>query len=136
MVHILKENFNHIAGDVYRITGNDIGSYSNSALQQFYDVFFKRRMLLKVDRFDEGGKKLRYPKRMEPVTQQEIGNFEESKFYMLTFERPHKKKAYVYLWISIIVVLGVCLFPVWPLSLKLGVWWVLFGMTVFLVKLY
>ena len=94
-------------------------------------------MLLKVDRFDEGGKKLKYPKRMEPINSpQEIANFEENKFYMLTFERPHKKKAYIYLWISIIVVLAVCLFPVWPLGLKLGVWWVLFGMSCFLVKIF
>ena len=90
-------------------------------------------MLLKVDRCDDGGKKLKYPKRMNPVPFNELSTFEENKFYMLTFDRPHKTKALVYLSISVIVVLAVCLFPVWPLGLKLGVWWILFGLTCFLV---
>ncbi len=96
----------------------------------------KRGMLLKVDRMDEGGKKLRYPKRMEPVPINELPIFEENKFYMVRFDRPHKTKAYVYLSISVIVVLAVCLFPIWPLGLKLGVWWILFGITCLLVKNY
>ena len=88
--------------------------------------------MIKMDRDDEG-KRLKYPKKLKVVPIQDLNTWEENKFYVLRFERPYKTKAYVYLSIIISVILVVCLFPVWPLSVKLGIWWVLFGLTLFLV---
>lgn len=85
--------------------------------------YFARRMLVKVDKFEED-KKLKYPKRLNGDKSLEV--FEENKYYIVAIQRPQNKKSIVYLTIAIIVVLMVCLFPIWPLWLKLSIWWVLF----------
>jgi translocation protein SEC62 len=85
----------------------------------------ERRILLKADKFDEDVKKA-YPKKVKPMQIHEIQGFDEKKLYVVFIERPVLKSTYFYLSLVIFVILAACLFPVWPLWLKLFVWWALF----------
>jgi translocation protein SEC62 len=86
--------------------------------------------MFKLDRMQDDNKKLKYPKRFQPM--RDIFNFDENLFYWVNIERKNNKTL-VYLIITVSIVLGVCLFPIWPLSLKLGIWWILLFIMVFLV---
>jgi translocation protein SEC62 len=91
-------------------------------------------MIFAIDRDETVERKIKYPKKMTYLKdKQQVQLFDETKFYWLTFERPHRKTTYFYLSITVFIVFAVCLFPIWPLSIKLGVWWVLFGLALFLV---
>jgi translocation protein SEC62 len=92
-----------------------------------------RRILLKADKFDEDMKKA-YPKKVKPLHPQEMPNFDEKKLYVVFVERPVQKSTYIYLSLIIFAILAACLFPIWPLWLKLSVWWVLFIILCSLVK--
>jgi len=93
-----------------------------------------RRVMLKADKFDEDLKKA-YPKKVKPLPPQEIPNFDEKKLYVVFIERPVQKSTYIYLFLIIFSVLAACLFPIWPLWLKLFVWWALFIILLSLVKI-
>jgi translocation protein SEC62 len=93
-----------------------------------------RSMLVIIDRDEAIEKKIKYPKKMAYLKDRSvIKDFDESKFYWTNFERPHRTSTYFYLSITVFIIFGACLFPIWPLSVKLGVWWFLFGLTLFLV---
>ncbi len=89
-------------------------------------------MLIKADKFDEDEKK-KFPKRVKQLPEQELLNFDEKKLYIIRIQRTEKTSTYIYLTIAILLVLFVCMFPIWPLSVKLGVWWLLVGILVFMV---
>jgi translocation protein SEC62 len=94
-------------------------------------------MIFAIDRDESIEKKIKYPKKMTYLKEKsQIEEFDESRFYWITFERPQKKTTYFYLSLTVFIILAVCLFPIWPLSVKLGVWWILFGLSLFLVKIY
>lgn len=114
-----------IAKEITEITGEDIGVRGNNALQNFYNIFLKRGMLIKADRFEEDIKKA-FPRRLKPLHPSEFAQFDEKKLYVVNIDRPASRSNYVYLFICIFLVLFVCTFPIWPLSLKIGIWWVLF----------
>lgn len=44
-------------------------------------------------------------------------------FYVLNFKRP-EKKSYFWLTTIIVIVLGFCMMPIWPIEVKLAIWWV------------
>jgi hypothetical protein len=93
------------------------------------------RLLMKADKLDEE-KKLKYPKRLKPLTNTELANFEENKMFVVFIERPVNKQNVVLLSIVIFVILSVCLFRIWPLWLKLGVWWTIFIFLCITVNLF
>ncbi len=90
-------------------------------------------MLLKADRFEEDAKKA-FPKKLRPLPINELFEFDDKKLYVVNISRPQQKSTYVYLTICIFLVLFVCMFPIWPLSVKLFVWWALLILLVFLVS--
>jgi translocation protein SEC62 len=124
-----------ISKKIYDITGVDIGPKGSEALQNFYIVFCDRRMLLKADKFDEDLKKA-FPKRLKPVSIQEMISFDDKKLYVVNIERPQEKSHLFLLSITIFIVFSICLFPIWPLWLKLFIWWALFIFLVSIVNIF
>jgi len=44
-------------------------------------------------------------------------------FYILNFERIDKKSSWL-MPLVILLIFSLCLFPIWPLEVKLGIWWI------------
>ena len=59
----------------------------------------------------------------EEVNQNKSSNTKSRNFYVLNFKRP-EKKSYFWLTTIIIIVLAFCMMPIWPLELKLAIWWI------------
>lgn len=144
-----KDNLAFICQEIKNITGEDINPSSIDALQKVYEEFNSRSMMLKARKFKNDGK-IKYPKRLEPYEHEEGGccddvncsenesedepdepevpasemrKFDEKMFYALDI---HRSKGSVYMWLAIVVVgvLMYCLFPVWPVEVKIAVWWI------------
>ena len=85
------------------------------------------------------GYKAKYPKKLVPLKKDEDKNldliFNESGFYIFQIKVEKSNKALIYLILLIILILFVILFPVWPLSVKMGVLYLLMGAMIFLVAL-
>ncbi len=79
-------------------------------------------ILIKADKYEEDAKK-KFPKRLKPLSREELMKFDENKLYVVKIERPIRKSSYVYLFICIFLVLLICTFPIWPLSMKFALWW-------------
>jgi hypothetical protein len=60
--------------------------------------------------------------------------FEEDTYYFILFEKPIKRKNYIYLSIVIFVIVSFTLFPLWPLWMKHAIWWMLVMLIVLLVS--
>lgn len=75
-----------------------------------------------INEKDENGvyKRPKWPKRLAMTSKQ---NFDKTSFYILVYER-NKKLQYAMLIGLIIIVLICCMFPVWPLKLKLSLWFI------------
>jgi translocation protein SEC62 len=130
----LKTNYDQIRKRINETVDVDIGNYSVNSNQNFYNVFHTRKMLCRVDRVE--GDKAKYPKRL--LLDTNIETFDENKFYWINYikEDRRKKSQYIYLVICVSVVIFGCLFPIWPLWVKLSVWWVLFIILIVLVSIY
>jgi translocation protein SEC62 len=146
LLKCFKENLTFICQEIKNITGEDINPSATDALQKVYEEFNGRNMMLKALKFKDDGK-IKYPKRLAPyeeklivddccdkkhgsedehgqhVSQSEMRKFEEKMFYVLDI---HRSKRSVYMWLTLVVVgiLMYCLFPVWPVEVKIGVWWI------------
>lgn len=69
---------------------------------------------------------LKFPKKLFPIktTQDDsILNSTRKRFFIFTKERL-ETKSYFWLILIVICILAYCLFPLWPLEVKLGIWWV------------
>jgi translocation protein SEC62 len=80
-------------------------------------------ILIKADKYEEDLKK-KYPKKLKPLPRDELFKFDENKLYIVKLERPIRKSSYVYLILCIFLVLLFCTFPIWPMSMKFGIWWI------------
>jgi hypothetical protein len=129
LMMVFNQIHDKIRAAMLEICNRDIGENGPNSAQKFYEIFYERRILMKCDKMKDD--KLKYPKRLQPV--QDVPVFEENKFYWVEIERKTQKRTYFYLGLCIFVVFFACLFPVWPLSVKLFVWWVLFGLLIFMV---
>lgn len=119
-------------GTVYNIA--DIENMSNEIISLFVKNDF-----LKDARASIHEAKLKYPKRLIPLYEYlaDNNNQDEEKprrFYYFTNERK-EKKSYFWLGAAIIGVLAYCLFPLWPLEVKLGIWWVSWILSVVMIGL-
>lgn len=135
LVAYFKENFQTIANEIKTITNINIGSSPNeTALQTFFTIFFEKKMLLKLNRIQ--GDKAKYPKALYPPARgEDIKTFDESKFYWLNLQQEASKKSLVYLLVAITIVLLGCMFPVWPLKIKIGFFWTIFALLLALLIL-
>ena len=81
--------------------------------------------------------KLKYPKRLIPLFEYlaDHPNDEEKprKFFYFINERK-EKRSYFWLGVAIVGVLSYCLFPLWPLEVKLGIWWVSWILSIVMVS--
>ena len=62
-----------------------------------------------------------------------LTEYEENKYYWFNYTKPVSKKNYFYLFLIVFGIISLCLFPVWPLNLKLGIWWILVMILVLLI---
>jgi translocation protein SEC62 len=131
----------YIRKSVLKITNNlnDLGNDEKYFMQNFYEVYCnKYRLIFKVVKHaDETNPKLKFPKLLDQ--DKEINKFhifEKEKFYFINFDRPVKKKNLVLLFFIVISIVSLCLFPLWPLSMKFGVWYILVGLMIALVSYY
>lgn len=119
---------------------------SNESIgKQLINSFITQRLIVevKVPVYD---RKLKYPKKLKYIT---LNNSEGSdledgdlktkdkrKFYVIINDRQSTSKTSYYLWILIFVVLAFCMFPLWPIEVKLGIWWVSYILLIVLVSLF
>lgn len=79
--------------------------------------------------------KLKYPKSL--VLSNEISEEEKNErktFFILNFKREEKKSHFWLIVISLIILLF-CLLPIWPLPVKLAIWWISYIFLVLIVSL-
>ncbi|CAD2111063.1 translocation protein sec62, putative [Plasmodium vinckei petteri] len=97
-------------------------------IEEFAELFIQRGFIYKaqykpfkgVHEMDENGvyKRPKWPKRLIMTSKQ---NFDRAGFYILVYER-NRKLQYFMLITLISIVLICCMFPAWPLKLKLALW--------------
>lgn len=133
LLQFFKDNFKAIKEKFETINDKfNLGNEANeNSMQIFYNILFSHKLLLKLNKFE--GDKAKYPKQLLlPKKGENVINFEDSKFYWINTQSIPSKKGTFFLVILIFIILMACLFPVWPLKMKIGVLWVVF---VFLVAL-
>jgi translocation protein SEC62 len=158
----LKENIEYLCKEVNTICGTEIDPKAEDAVQQIYNEFNEREMIAKAVRFKEDGK-LKYPKRLDAleenlddggqcgdegcnvkheskakksqhnISRAEMQKFDEKIFYALDLFRDETKKTYFWLFLIIFGVLMYTLLPVWPLEVKIAIWWVSYILLVFMI---
>lgn len=142
----LTNNIEMLSKDVNQICNTNIDPKSPSALQLVYKEFHRRGILSKALRPETEGK-AKYPKKLIPLEhideccddQHDLKNskidfkvFESSFFYAIDVVRS-KRKTYFWLFMAIFGVIMACLFPVWPIEVKIGIWWVSYILLIALV---
>lgn len=133
LFQFFKENFNFINSSIQDILSISLGKIPNeSSIQTFFEIFFEHKLLLKLTKME--GDKAKYPKRLFPPKKGEINKFEEMQFYWINNDtNSTSKKSIFFLFLSIIVVVLGCMFPVWPLKAKLCFLYAIIGVLVFLL---
>jgi translocation protein SEC62 len=141
-LHVVTQNLEWVCSEIEKITGSKINPKSSSAFQLIYEEFNSREMLKKAQKHEDDSR-IKWPKRLvafdegccpghenkshghqpNKPTPENMILFDESLCYLVEIERS-KKMSYMWLGVLVIVVLAFCMFPVWPLELKIGVWWV------------
>lgn len=126
LVQVINGNFADINKSLQSIVNIDIGPEPNeNAYQKIFEIFFNYKLLLKLYRME--GDTLKYPKRLFPPKKEDnITAFDEKLFYWINTHSEVSKLNMVYLMISVVAILLICMFPIWPLKVKIGVWWTLF----------
>ena len=124
---------NFIKTEIEKITKINIGKEPNEkSLQNFFEIFLEKKMLLKLKRIE--GDKAKYPKHLNPPKRGEnITTFEENCFYWVNIISDQSKKSFIYLLLIILILFLACLFPIWPLKVKLGFLWSILALLVFLL---
>lgn len=100
----------------------EISDFIHSYIQKGFFYRAQYKPIKGINEKDENGlyKRPKWPKRLVMTTKQ---NFDSTSFYILVYER-NKKLQYAMLIGLIVVVLICCMFPVWPLKLKLSLWFI------------
>jgi translocation protein SEC62 len=150
----IEENKDWLCTEINSICGTKINPQSASVLQLIYAEFNTRGMLLKAQKYEEDTK-IKYPKRILPFEEEDgcsdkksdkqshkhhnidpvqMSLFDPMMCYVVYVERD-EKKTYFWLIVAVVVVLGFCLFPVWPIELKIGIWWVSYILLLIMIGL-
>ncbi|MCQ2817312.1 MAG: Sec62 family protein translocation protein [archaeon] len=135
LLQYYKDNFNYIQENINKLSEGKInlGKEANEqSFNTFFNVCVNFKLLIKVSKGE--GDKAKYPKRLFlPRKDEDIHKFEEMKFYWINTQTETSKKSIIILGILIFVIFACCLFPVWPLKLKIAVLWILFTLLVSLL---
>jgi len=100
----------------------DLGNNLNYVCQKFFEIYYAQEILVKLARPADDKKLKKYPKKLVK-DKKDKDIFEEEKFYLLNIKRAQSS---IYFYLALIVG-GIVLFyllPIWPLELKLFLWWV------------
>ena len=129
-------NFSEIKKEILDITKIDIGKEPNKdSLQNFYELNQKRNIFHYLQRIP--GDKAKYPKKLLPLKKGDDlsleFNFSETGFYSLNIKIEKTNKQIIYLILLVILILFIVLFPIWPLSVKIGVLYFLMSLIIFLI---
>ncbi len=130
------ENFQDLKKNLKEISNFDLGEKPTiKTLQKFYAFNREKNIMHYLQRVP--GDKAKYPKRLLPLKKTDDLNkeyeFSDNGFYSVKIKIEKSNKPVIYLGILIILILLIVMFPIWPLSVKIGAWWVLFGILVFLI---
>lgn len=131
--------------EVFKLCEN-VSNYviqKNSDLGKSLIDIFKTERLIFEAKPSVHDRKLKYPKRLFPLdgsikadSDEDVGDIKNTttkKFYIIAKKRTEKKYS-IWLWVLILGVLAFCLFPVWPLEVKLGIWWVSWILLILMVS--
>ena len=99
-------------------------------------IFVDFRLLLPLERHVHTAeeKKMKYPKHLVPAKPQNF-KFSEKGFYAWLTPKPYGKMA-ILLTLGIIIVIGFMLFSLWPLWLKIAIWYFSFYTLIVLVSYF
>lgn len=152
-------NLDFVIERINKICGTKMNSTTQNVLQEIYEIFNSKYMLLKAKK--QEGDTLKYPKRLEAfeedevedccgdkshdknkkkhskhhnLSPEELAKFDNTMFYVLYIHRG-QTRAYMWLGIAVVAVLLWCLLPVWPLELMLTIWWISFILLIFIVAI-
>jgi hypothetical protein len=144
-----KENLEMLCSEINQICDTKIDHKSPSSLQQVFTEFHRRRMLSRAARPDSEGK-IKYPKRLIPLEEEDnccgekdeidkkhlsdLKKFDPNYFFAIDIIRS-KSKTYLWLFIAIFGVIMACLFPVWPIEVKIGIFWVSYVLLISMIVL-
>ena len=131
-----NDNFTDIKDEIKNITKTDIGKEPNKdSLQKFYEINQKRNILHYLQRI--AGDKAKYPKQLLPLKKGDDKNLEfnftETGFYSLNIKVEKSKMNNIYLFLLIVFILFIVMFPIWPLNMKIGVLYFLMSIIIFLI---
>ena len=131
-----NDNFTDIKDEIKNITKTDIGKEPNKdSLQKFYEINQKRNIFHYLQRIP--GDKAKYPKQLLPLKKGDDKNLEfnftETGFYSLNIKVEKSKMNNIYLFLLIVFILFIVMFPIWPLNMKIGVLYFLMSIIIFLI---
>lgn len=140
MNKICLANIDFIRNRILELTNNkyDLGKSDKNFMQNFYELFYdKYKLLFKaVKHSNETNPKIKFPKALDQDRELNKFNlYEKEKFYLIYFDKPGKKTNILLLSIVIVTIISFCMFPLWPLTMKFGVWYFLMSIIILLVSL-
>jgi len=143
------DNIEFLAKGINEILKLDIDPKSDKALQLVYKEIHDWDILSKAERPKTEGK-IKFPKRLIALEESDdccddsevkkksskinFESFDPNFFYAINVIRS-QKKTYFWLFFAIFGVIMACLFPVWPIEVKIGIWWVSYILLIALVVL-
>ena len=156
---VFKKNSEKLIEKINKIMGVSISLENKNNIQEIYKQFHSLNMIQKAIR-EEGDKKKNirrllpyehlvkvyrcncgrdhdseerdHPKQYKP---EEVLLFDPKMFYVLNISRSNST-LYFYLFLIIFLVLMYCLMPIWPYSVKLGVWWISYILLLLIIGIY
>lgn len=152
----IKENSDFVASEFNKIIPNsNLDPKSENLHQSVFKLLHQRSVLIRAVREDDDKKK--YPKKLLTWEEdsdldncdscdegEKPGNKKSEKvdfkkldstgFYIL-YTETSQSSLYFYLVLIIVGILAFCLLPVWPLELKIFIWWVSYILLIFMVGL-
>lgn len=158
--NFIKENVEYICSEINKIMPDlNLDAKSEKIEQKIFTVFHDKHMFFKAAKEEDDRKK--YPKKLlvweEDPEDNDCGsccdddkgksnhkkndsaknNFHllDSAGYYIVYYQVSHSSLYFYLVLLIVGILAFCLLPVWPLELKIFIWWVSYILLIFMVSL-
>lgn len=154
----IKENEEFVATEFNKIIPNlDLDAKADNLAQRVFRLLHDRSVLVRALR--EADDKKKYPKKLlaweedsdidscescdegdhnkdakKRETKIDFNKLDSTGFYIL-YTEASQSSLYFYLVLIIVGILAFCLLPVWPLELKIFIWWVSYILLIFMVGL-
>lgn len=153
----IKENTDHVAAELNKILNTkSFEAKAETLPQKVFKALHDRSILVRALREAEDKKK--YPKKLlaweedsnsdscascddgdktqnaKKEKKIDFNKLDSTGFYVLYLEQS-QSSLYFYLVLIIVGILAFCLLPVWPLELKIFIWWVSYILLIFMLGL-